>query len=130
MIKLVLIYQYGDEFEGGTAYKTFLSESKEKALFDLELEFERIVSLKKINRKKEQELQNRIDSLNNPEKKRILLLESLDLSKSNQNEERLKMGDFTFDIDNVSYFDSSKDKLIFDANIVTLEEWFNRELAK
>lgn len=96
----------------------------------MELEFDRIIALKKINRKKEQELQSRIDSLNNPEKKRILLLESLELSKSNSTQECLKLGEFSFDIENVSYFDSQKDKLVFDAQIITLDEWFNRELAK
>ena len=130
MVKLVLIYQYGDEYDGGTAYKTFTSESKEKALMDLELEFDRVVVQKKNNSKKEQELENRIQSTNNVEKKRVLLIESMEIRKNFSQNESIKLGDFNFNIENVSYFDSHKNKLIFSADVVTLDEWFNRQLAK
>jgi hypothetical protein len=54
----------------------------------------------------------------------------MEIRKNFSQNESIKLGDFNFNIENVSYFDSHKNKLIFSADVVTLDEWFNRQLAK
>lgn len=126
MQKFVLTYEYGDEFEGGTSYKTFEYESKDKALFDLELEFERVVALERVYQKEVDQIHNRIHSTNNPEKKLAGYKDLRDKEESYKSKLLLRIGNHSFPIDYVSYRDSETNKYKFYANISTLEDWFSR----
>lgn len=128
MDKFVLIYSYGSECDGGITYKTFLAESKDKALFDLELDFDRIQALRKQNAKKCQEMSARVDSIKDADKKHKAFME-LNQWECNRNDSYIVMGDFKFSIEEIAYWDHDKNTYVFYANIITLDEWFTRELA-